>query len=142
MAGPGYWTAVRRRAIGRRRLLEGIAVGAGGLALAACGGSSSSSKTTSSSSTNHGAGKQAPATAESTPAGLTWTVKLRPHAKFHNVSPVNGRAVTSDDVKFSWERATGDKGINRAQLSFVTKIQYPDAQTVVFTLQAPNAAFL
>jgi peptide/nickel transport system substrate-binding protein len=80
--------------------------------------------------------------AEASPDGLTWTMKLNPAAKFHNVAPVNGRAVTSDDVKFSWGRATAETNTNRAQVSFVDKVEYPDASTVKFTLKAPNAAFL
>ncbi|MCO5202122.1 MAG: ABC transporter substrate-binding protein [Chloroflexi bacterium] len=79
---------------------------------------------------------------ETSPDGLTWTIKLRPGIKFHNVAPVNGRAVTSDDVKFSWGRATAETNTNRAQVSFVDKVEYPDASTVKFTLKAPNAAFL
>ncbi len=80
--------------------------------------------------------------AEASPDGLVWTMKLNPAAKFHNVAPVNGRAVTSDDVKFSWGRATAETNTNRAQVSFVDKVEYPDASTVKFTLKAPNAAFL
>jgi len=79
---------------------------------------------------------------EASPDGLTWTIKLRKDAKFHNVAPVNGRAVTSDDVKFSWGRATAEANTNRSQLAFVDKVEYPDASTVKFTLKAPNAAFL
>ncbi|MGD9890543.1 MAG: ABC transporter substrate-binding protein [Dehalococcoidia bacterium] len=80
--------------------------------------------------------------AESTPDGLSWTIKLRDNIKFHNVAPVNGRAVTTDDVKYSWERATGEKGINRSQLEFIEKAEFPDPKTIVFTLKEPNAAFL
>ncbi|NJD64785.1 MAG: ABC transporter substrate-binding protein [Chloroflexi bacterium] len=79
---------------------------------------------------------------ETSPDGLTWTIKLRPGIKFHNVAPVNGRAVTSDDVKYSWGRATAETNTNRAQVSFVDKVEYPDATTVKFTLKSPNAAFL
>lgn len=79
---------------------------------------------------------------ETTPDGLKWTIKLRTGAKFQQVAPVNGRAVTTDDVKFSWGRATAEKNGNRGQLSFVDKVEYPDASTVVFTLKHPNAAFL
>ncbi|HQW50484.1 MAG TPA: ABC transporter substrate-binding protein [Tepidiformaceae bacterium] len=79
---------------------------------------------------------------EASPDGLTWTIKLRKDAKFHNVAPVNGRAVTSDDVKFSWGRATAEANTNRSQVAFVDKVEYPDASTVKFTLKAPNAAFL
>ena len=80
--------------------------------------------------------------AEASPDGLVWTIKLKPTAKFHNVAPVNGRGVTSDDVKFSWGRATAETNTNRTQVSFVDKVEYPDAATVKFTLKAPNAAFL
>ena len=79
---------------------------------------------------------------ESTPDALSWTVKLNPNAKFHNIAPVNGRAVNSDDVKFSWGRATAKTNTNANQLAFVNKVEYPDAQTIKFTLNSPNAAFL
>ena len=82
------------------------------------------------------------ASAEASPDGLVWTIKLNPAAKFHNVAPVNGRAVTTDDIKYSWGRATADTNTNRAQVAFVDKVEYPDATTVKFTLKAPNAAFL
>jgi len=82
------------------------------------------------------------ASAESSPDGLTWMVKLRPNAKFHDVAPVNGRAVTTEDVKFSWSKATGETNTNRTQLDFVDRLEYPDATTVVFKLKEPNAAFL
>src|SRR5690606_38662854 len=43
--------------------------------------------------------------AESTD-GQHWTVKLRQWVKFHNVEPVNGRELTTEDVMFSWGRLT------------------------------------
>lgn len=79
---------------------------------------------------------------EASPDGLKWTIKLRPGVKFHNVAPVNGRALTIDDIKHSWGRATEEKNTNRTQLAFVDKVEYTDATTIVFTLKAPNAAFL
>lgn len=80
--------------------------------------------------------------AEASPDGLKWTIKLRAGAKFHNVAPVNGREVTSEDAKYSWGRATATSNPNYSQLAFVDKVEYPDPRTVVFTLKAPNAAFL
>ncbi len=80
--------------------------------------------------------------AENTPDGLTWTVKLKKGVKFQNVSPVNGREVTSDDVKFSWSKQTDPKNGNRSQMDFVDKVEFPDASTVVFTLKTPNVVFL
>jgi peptide/nickel transport system substrate-binding protein len=41
---------------------------------------------------------------EVAPDGLTITLKLRQGAKWHNKPPVNGRAVDSSDVVFSWNR--------------------------------------
>ncbi len=78
---------------------------------------------------------------ESTPDGLVWTAKLRKDAKFHNIQPVSGRAITSDDVKFSWGRLNEDKLGQRAQVDFVDKVEYPDSQTIKFTLKNPFAAF-
>ncbi len=79
--------------------------------------------------------------AEPSPDGLTWTIKLKPTAKFHNIDPVNGRAVNSDDVKFSWGRQNDPKNANYARTSFVDKFDVIDPTTVKFTLKAPNAAF-
>ncbi len=78
--------------------------------------------------------------AEASPDGLKWTITLRPGVKFHDRAPVSGRAVTTDDVKYSWGRATTTP--NAAQLDFVAKAEFPDPQTAVFTLKAPNVAFL
>src|SRR5690606_19663772 len=52
-----------------------------------------------------------PYMAESTeqPEPTVMTVKLRSNARFHDTAPVNGRAVTAEDVKFSFERITTDE---------------------------------
>jgi peptide/nickel transport system substrate-binding protein len=53
------------------------------------------------------ANKVVPDLAESwefAPDGLSIVFKLRPNLKFHDKAPVNGRAVTTDDVLFSWQR--------------------------------------
>jgi ABC-type transport system substrate-binding protein len=84
----------------------------------------------------------AAASAEASTDGLKWTIKLRPGIKFQNVAPVSGRAMSMDDVKFSWGKATAKENTNAAQLAFVDKLEYPDASTMVFTLKAPNSAFL
>ncbi len=81
-------------------------------------------------------------TAEGSPDGLKWTVKLRPGVKFHNVAPVDGRAVTTDDIKVSSARRVDPKNAGRAQVQYIDKLEYPDANTIVFTLKTPNAVFL
>jgi len=84
----------------------------------------------------------AAATVETSPDGLVWTFKLRPNLKFHNLAPVNGRAVTGEDVKYSIDRATDAKNTASSFLSGIEKHEYPDQSTVKITLKAPNAAFL
>jgi peptide/nickel transport system substrate-binding protein len=79
---------------------------------------------------------------EASPDALTWTVTLRDDVKFHNIAPLNGRALSTDDIKYSWGRATDPKNTNATQLGFVDTVTYPDAKTVVFKLKSPNAAFL
>ncbi len=80
--------------------------------------------------------------ASASPDGLKWTVKLKPGIKFHNVAPVNGRAVNVDDIKFSWGRLADPKNAASAQVKYIDKVEYPDASTIVFTLKSPNAVFL
>lgn len=74
--------------------------------------------------------------------------KLQPNATWHNKAPVNGRAVTADDVKASFERfRSAPKNTNRAAFGtndnpIVTGVEAPDAQTVVFKLGRPYAPIL
>ena len=79
--------------------------------------------------------------AETTPDGLKWTVKLKPNVKFHDIAPVNGRLMNSEDVKLSWERATSATSTNKPTLP-VDKVEYPDGNTIVFILKTPTATFL
>ena len=79
------------------------------------------------------------------PDAITWTVKLRPDAKFHNIAPVNGHAVEAEDIKATFARALdpATSNPNRGSLSMIdpTQIQTPDKQTVVFKLNYPYAPF-
>ncbi|MEZ4662806.1 MAG: ABC transporter substrate-binding protein [Caldilineaceae bacterium] len=71
--------------------------------------------------------------------GTTLTVQLQPGVTFHN-----GNALTSADVKFSFERLLNEE-TGAAARSFFTSIQSidtPDDLTVIFHLDAPNAAIL
>ncbi|MGH2599544.1 MAG: ABC transporter substrate-binding protein, partial [Dehalococcoidia bacterium] len=79
--------------------------------------------------------------------GRTVTCTMRA-ATFHNVAPVNGRAVDSEDVKFSLERFRNEpKNNNRtvfgtAESPLVEAVETPDARTVVFKLAKPYGPFL
>jgi ABC-type transport system substrate-binding protein len=77
------------------------------------------------------------------PDALTWTAKLRPNAKFHNVAPVNGHAVEAEDVKVTIQRALSEVNVNRGSLDMIdgAQVETPDKNTVVFKLKYPFANF-
>jgi peptide/nickel transport system substrate-binding protein len=82
--------------------------------------------------------KQAPCLAESFTAsedGLTYDFVLRRNAMFHNGDPV-----TSDDVKFSFERYRGASQSLLKQR--VAAVETPDAQHVRFKLKEPWPDFM
>ena len=71
--------------------------------------------------------------------GLTLTFKLDPKAKFST-----GDAVTSADVKASFERLLDEATAAAARANFLSikTIDTPDPQTVVFNLSQPDAPIL
>jgi peptide/nickel transport system substrate-binding protein len=77
---------------------------------------------------------------------LTYSFKLRQGVRFHNVPPVNGRELTSEDVKYSIERQMTDQpGKFQHAYFFLGKlasIQTPDKYTVVFKTKEPYAPFM
>jgi peptide/nickel transport system substrate-binding protein len=73
----------------------------------------------------------------------SYVFKLRKGVRWHNKPPVNGRELTADDVKWSYERFLTIKGNgNRYLLEAVEKIDAVDKHTVRFTLKEPNAWFI
>ena len=82
--------------------------------------------------------KMGPSLAESwkeSPDGLTYEFKLRKGLKFHNGDPV-----TSDDVRFSFERYTGAAA--KELKSRVRAVDTPDPLTVRFRLTEPWPDFM
>lgn len=69
---------------------------------------------------------------------LTWEVKIRPGAKFHN-----GEAVTADDVVYSFVRVKDPKNASLFDqfITFIDKIEAVNPSTVRFTLKYPFALF-
>ena len=81
--------------------------------------------------------------AESSDA-VTWTFKLRPGARFHDIPPVSGHAVEAEDVKATFSRSlNATTNPNRSTLSMINaaQIETPTADTVVFKLNYPYAGF-
>lgn len=86
------------------------------------------------------------------PDGQTFTFHLRKGIRFHDLKPVNGREVTSADLKWSMEyiSRTGQFKDNKKLFpalysdSFqgLTEIQTPDPNTVVYRFSDPLAPFL
>jgi peptide/nickel transport system substrate-binding protein len=68
--------------------------------------------------------------------GLVYTFKLRQGVKFHN-----GKTMTSEDVIASFDRYK-KVGVDKSIIAPISKWEAPDANTVVFTLAAPQATFL
>lgn len=75
------------------------------------------------------------------PDKLTYTFKLKPNVKFHD-----GSALTSDDVKASYERIInpppGVISLRKAAYQDIKAVETPDPLTVVFRLKAPVAGIL
>lgn len=72
--------------------------------------------------------------------GLTYTFTLRANAKWQNKDPMNGRAVTADDVVWSFTRFR-TVSPQKTAFDIVKEVKATDPKTVVFTLNAPFAPF-
>jgi peptide/nickel transport system substrate-binding protein len=76
------------------------------------------------------------------PNDTTYVFKLRKGVRWHNKPPLNGRELTADDVKYSYERFMQSTNPNRGLLEQVDKIEAVDKYTVKFTMKEPFAWFL
>jgi peptide/nickel transport system substrate-binding protein len=80
---------------------------------------------------------------EISPDGLQVTYKLRPNHTFDPRPPTNGRAMTTADVKFSWERTTSlsptsaDVLRSKGPTGPVDSLTVPDDKTIVIKLAEP-----
>lgn len=85
--------------------------------------------------------RQVPDLAESweNPNDTTYIFKLRPNVKFHD-----GSALTSEDVKYTFETILDEKfaSPSRAFFTPIDKIEATDPNTVKFTLKTPFGPFL
>jgi len=73
----------------------------------------------------------------------TYVFKLRRGVKFHAKPPVNGRELTADDVRYTFERILTEAGsANVSMYRSIAKVEAVDRYTVRFTLKEPFAWFL
>src|SRR5262245_52808444 len=70
----------------------------------------------------------------------TWIFKLRQGVKFHNRPPVNGREMTAEDVKYSYELLK-DKASYATRAALVKTITVLDRYTVKFELSMADPKF-
>ena len=79
------------------------------------------------------------ATWKISPDSLTYTFQLRPDVKWHD-----GKALTAEDVRFTFEKILDPKVGSRLNLYFqaVKEVQVPGPHTVVFKLKEPDPVFL
>ena len=69
----------------------------------------------------------------------TLVFKLKP-TKWQNVPPVNGRTLTSEDVRYAIDRyANFERSVHRPLWTFVERVETPDAQTVIIKTKYPYA---
>ena len=72
-----------------------------------------------------------------------YVFKLKKGVRWHNKPPVNGRELTAEDVRYTYDRFLNIKGnSNKYILEMVDKVEAPDKYTVKFTLREPNAWFI
>ena len=69
--------------------------------------------------------------------GTTFTFKLRDNLKFHNIAPVNGRAVTADDVKHSIDIFAAESPNRGNWLAQVASVEVVDPKTFTIKLKQP-----
>jgi peptide/nickel transport system substrate-binding protein len=72
--------------------------------------------------------------------GLTYTFHIRDNAKWQNLPPLNGRAVTADDVVYSFNRFM-QVSPQKSNLAIVKEAKAVDAHNVAFTLSDVFAPF-
>jgi peptide/nickel transport system substrate-binding protein len=78
------------------------------------------------------------------PSPTDYLFTLQPGVKWQNKAPVNGRALTADDIIYSLERGrTNDpRFFSRSLLTLVDKIEAPSPTTIRITTKGPDNSTL
>jgi peptide/nickel transport system substrate-binding protein len=73
----------------------------------------------------------------------TYVFKLRKGVKWHKKPPVDGRELTAEDVKYTFDRFTTIKGnANQHMMATLDRTEVVDKHTIKCTLKGPDAFFL
>ena len=70
----------------------------------------------------------------------TWVFRLRKGVKFHNLPPVNGREMTAEDVRYSYELLKTKAGYT-SRTAAIKEVQVVDAHAVRLHLHKPDPNF-
>jgi ABC-type transport system substrate-binding protein len=78
------------------------------------------------------------------PSQTEYLFHLQPGVKWHNKPPAGGRAMTADDILWSFQRAQTDEPrfTSRSLLSLVDKVEASDPATIKLTMKSPDASTL
>jgi peptide/nickel transport system substrate-binding protein len=78
------------------------------------------------------------------PDHQTYTFHLQPNAKWQNVAPTNGRALTSQDIKlnFDYIRTNAPDFVLAPMFAMIDSVDTPDPQTVTVKTSFPYAFLL
>jgi peptide/nickel transport system substrate-binding protein len=76
-----------------------------------------------------------------TPDSQVWTFNLRDDIFYHPKPPLDGRALTSEDVSSSMTRLLATNPARGILEETVERVETPDDQTVVFHLNFPYSSF-
>src|SRR5438046_606055 len=77
---------------------------------------------------------------QASPDSRVWTFKLRKGVKWQNLPPLNGRELTSADVKYCYE-AYAKEGVQSFTFQEIEGMETPDKQTLRIHLKTPNTLF-
>lgn len=80
---------------------------------------------------------------ETPDSGKTYIFTMKPGVNWQNLDPVNGRAFSAEDVRWTYDHYMTTTGsVETGFFSDVDKLEAPDANTLKVTLKEPNADFL
>lgn len=74
--------------------------------------------------------------------GTVFTFRLRKGVPWHKDEPLNGRELTSEDIKLAWKRMNEESSRFKGFYEGLISIETPDRYTVVQTIDRPLASWL